>query len=65
MPEDSVNPIQLQKFLGGVDYPIEKAELLAHAEERGADENVLETLRRLPMDRFNSPNDVSEAFGKL
>jgi len=25
------NPIQVQKFLGGVDYPTEKASLVKHA----------------------------------
>lgn len=60
----TVNPIQLQKFLRGVDYPTDKDKLIEHARDEGADDNVLRTLRDLPMDRFNSPNDVSEAFGK-
>lgn len=60
-----VNPIQVQKFLGGIDYPAEKQQLLQRAEEQGADDDVRSTLERLPMDRFNSPNDVSEAIGKL
>ena len=60
-----VNPVQLQKFLGGIDYPTDKSTLVSHAEQSGADENALEVLRELPMDRFNSPNDVSEAVGKL
>jgi hypothetical protein len=59
----TVNPIQLQKFLGGVDYPVRKQDLIATAEQRGADENVLNTLRSLDRDEFNSPNDVSEAVG--
>jgi hypothetical protein len=57
-------PVELPKYLGGVDYPIDKEALVEHAEGKGADGNVLETLRELPMDHFNSPNDVSEAFGK-
>jgi len=35
------------------------------ARREGADEPVLRTLEQLPMDRFTSPNDVSEAYGKL
>jgi Protein of unknown function (DUF2795) len=61
----TVNPIQLQKYLGGIDYPTDKQSLVDKAREKGADDNVIETLQRLPMDRFNSPNDVSEAFGKM
>jgi hypothetical protein len=60
----SVNPIQVQKFLGGIDYPVSKDALVKHAEEHGADDNVREVLENLPMDEFNSPNDVSEAIGK-
>jgi hypothetical protein len=60
-----VNPIQVQKFLGGVDYPISKQELVKHAKGQGADADVTSTLEELPFDEFNSPNDVSEAIGKL
>jgi hypothetical protein len=58
----AVNPIQLQKFLGGIDYPTDKQTLLDTAKKNGADDNVLDTLKNLSADRFNSPNDVSEAF---
>lgn len=61
----TVNPIQLQKYLGGIDYPADKNTLLEHAQRSGADDGVLQVLRDLPMDRFNSPNDVSEAVGKI
>lgn len=60
-----VNPIQLQKFLGGIDYPTDKQTLLDTARKKGADDNVMQALEKLPMDRFNSPNDVSEAYGQL
>ncbi len=60
-----VNPIQVQRFLGGVDYPIGKRDLVEHAKSKGADEEVISTLEELPFDDFNSPNDVSEAIGKL
>jgi hypothetical protein len=58
------NPIQLQKYLGGVDYPADKQTLVRTARDQGADDDVIQTLESLPFDRFNSPNDVSEAFGK-
>ncbi|NJC73825.1 DUF2795 domain-containing protein [Planosporangium thailandense] len=59
----TVNPIQLQKFLKGIDYPADKNTLLQTARSNGADDNVIRTLEELPRDRFNSPNDVSEAIG--
>jgi hypothetical protein len=61
----TINPIQVQKFLSGVDYPASKDDLVKRAEDQGADREALDALRQMPGDRFNSPNDVSEAIGKL
>jgi hypothetical protein len=58
------SPIELQKYLGGVDYPADKQTLVDTARGNGADDDIVQTLQDLPFDRFNSPNDVSEAFGK-
>jgi hypothetical protein len=58
------SPIQLQKYLGGVDYPLDKDTLIQKARDNGADDDVIQTLQSLPADSFNSPNDVSEAFGR-
>ena len=63
--QGKVNPIQLQKFLKGLDYPCSKGDLVDAARDQGADDNVVATLLSLPRDRFNSPNDVSEAFGQM
>jgi hypothetical protein len=56
------NPIQMQKFLGGVDYPASRDELVAHARSSGADDAVLEHLRALPDRTFDGPNAVSQAY---
>jgi hypothetical protein len=61
----TVNPIQLQKFLGGIDYPAHKQDLIKMAQKSGADKQVMDTIKSLPRDDFNSPNDVSEAIGDL
>jgi hypothetical protein len=60
-----VNPIQLQKYLKGVDYPANREALLANAKKMGADENVYSSLEQLPDEDFETPADVSEAIGKL
>ncbi|MBX5446246.1 DUF2795 domain-containing protein [Sphaerobacter sp.] len=60
-----VNPVQLQKFLGGINYPIDKRALLDRARDAGADSDVLDALQRLPDQRYNSPTDISEQIGKL
>jgi hypothetical protein len=61
----AVNPIQLQKYLSGIDYPAKKQDLIERAQQQGADDNVVQTIKSLPRDDFNSPNDVSEAIGQM
>ena len=48
----TVNPIQIQTFLKGVDYPASKEDLLAHAERNGADEDIRATLEQLPGEAY-------------
>lgn len=61
----TINPIQVQKHLSGIDYPTDKQTIVETARQQGADDEVVSALERMPGDRFNSPNDVSEAIGKL
>ena len=58
-----VNPIQLQKYLKGVDYPATKAALLDNAKKMDADDNVCSSLENLPDEQFDAPVDVSRALG--
>lgn len=60
-----VNPIQIQKFLKGVDYPATKAALIENAKKMGADENMCASLEQLPDEDFETPADVSQAFGQM
>lgn len=61
---DKVNPIQMQKFLKGVDYPAGRDALVKHAEDSGADEPVLAGLRDMPDREYDGPNAVSQEFSK-
>ena len=59
-----VSPVQVQASLKGVDYPVDKPDLLARAQAAGADARVLEALTQLPEQRYSSPIEVSRALGK-
>lgn len=59
------NPIQVQKFLSGMDYPASKEEIVEHAKSKGADENIMQTLEQLPDESFETPADVSKAIGEI
>jgi hypothetical protein len=60
-----VNPVQVQKFLGGLDYPAGKQDILKKAEQEGADENVRSTLEQIPDRQYDGPNAVSHEIGKI
>ena len=56
-----VNPIQLQKALGGMNYPASKDDLVKHAENRDADKKVLSALKDMPdSETYESAADVNK-----
>lgn len=61
----AVNPIQLEKYLKGVNYPASKNDLIKQAEQNGADQKVLETLKQLPDQKFEGPTGISKAIGDM
>jgi len=58
---NSVSPIEIQKALGGMDYPADKNAIVKHAESSGAGDEVLEALKGLPDRSFDGPTGVNEA----
>lgn len=58
---ETPNPIQIQKFLGGVDYPASRDALLSKAKDSGADSNVIQALEAIPDKEYDSPTAVSSA----
>ncbi|WP_040792361.1 DUF2795 domain-containing protein [Nocardia paucivorans] len=56
-----ISPVQIQKFLGGIDYPCDRDEIIFTAEANGADDNVLDLLSELPDGLYEGPNAISEA----
>jgi Protein of unknown function (DUF2795) len=60
-----VNLVQLQKNLNEVNYPINKKDLIKHAEEKGADEKILRALKQLPLQDYETLATVSKALDNL
>ena len=59
-----VSPIDIQKALGGMDYPASKEQIVRHAQEHGGDEEVIEALKKIPDREYEGPSGVSSAvFG--
>jgi hypothetical protein len=62
---ETPNPIQIQKFLGGIDYPASRETLISRAKESGADSNVLDALQNIPDKEYDSPTAVSSAVSDV
>ena len=43
-----------------MDYPASKEDLVKHAEEKGADDEVLSALKDLPDRKYETPADVNK-----
>ncbi|MGE5491064.1 MAG: DUF2795 domain-containing protein [Actinomycetota bacterium] len=59
------NPVHVQKFLGGIDYPAAKEDIVKRAQQGGADQEVMDALGRIPDQEYSSPAAVSRALGQL
>jgi Protein of unknown function (DUF2795) len=55
------SPIDIQKALGGMDYPASKDQIVQHAESHGADKEVLDALRTIDDREYEGPSGVSSA----
>jgi hypothetical protein len=54
------NPIDLQKSLGGVNYPARKDDLVEHARKHGANDEVVESLKGIPDKEYDGPDQVQK-----
>jgi hypothetical protein len=62
MAKDFPTEIEVQKYLGGIDYPATKQDLKSHAQRHNAPQEVLGALDLLPDEEFRTPAAISKAF---
>lgn len=58
---ENPTPIELQKYLGGVDYPASREDLVSRARDNGAPDTLVSALESAGEDTFDSPAAVSRA----
>ena len=56
-----VSPIDLQKALGGMDYPATKEEIVKHAQEHGGSDDVIKALQGIEDREYDGPSGVSQS----
>jgi hypothetical protein len=61
----TLNPAQIEKNLKGVNYPVNKAELVKYVERNGADESVRLAISNLPNQSYDSLAAVNRAISAM
>jgi len=62
---NNIDPTDIQQALGGLDYPASKEELVQHARDNAAEEQVINFLERIEEGNYESPVEVQEELNKM
>jgi Protein of unknown function (DUF2795) len=57
------SPANVAQYLSGINFPCQKEDLVHHARQNGAGDEVLEVLRNMPEDEYNNMADVMQGYG--
>lgn len=63
--QGSISAAEVEKYIGGIDFPADKDELVNHARENGAPEEVLEFMEKFPDQEYGSAIDVSRGVSQV
>lgn len=58
----SLNPDDLQQYVGNVDYPASKEDLASKAEQNGAPQQVVDQIKNLDTDQISSFADLKSSL---
>lgn len=53
---------QLQKYLGGLEFPATREEVVAYAREKGADDDLIDMLENMSEERFETVAEIQESL---
>ncbi|KTD17129.1 DUF2795 domain-containing protein [Legionella jordanis] len=59
-----INPIEVQKYLKGINFPASKQNIIDCAKKNGAPSEVVDTIKNIKEEQFSSPTDISKHINK-
>lgn len=59
------NPIEVERHLKGIKFPANREDLIEHARQNDAPEEVLSTLEQMPDREFHNAADVAKGVGQI
>lgn len=63
--ENKPNPIEVQKFLEGIDFPANKDDIIETAQNNDAGQEIFDILEKLPKKEYRSPTEISQEIGTM
>ncbi|MFR9779094.1 DUF2795 domain-containing protein [Micromonospora sp. MS34] len=61
----SVTGVKWQQYLAGLDYPVSREDMVRWCQENGGSTEMLQMLKALPVEEFDSPAELREALDTL
>jgi hypothetical protein len=56
---------KIEEFMEGLNFPASKQDITSKAREKGADDNIMSMLQKLPDKMYQSQNDIKNELGNL
>lgn len=63
MQQGGTQSAQVQKSLGGLDFPATREDIIDHAKRNGASNEILQLLEELPRQPYENAGEVTRGFG--
>ncbi|HSX39047.1 MAG TPA: DUF2795 domain-containing protein [Candidatus Saccharimonadales bacterium] len=63
--KEEVNPAAVMQYLGGVEYPAYKEDLMSAAQNNRADNYTFDSLRLLSDRKFHTAKDVAQELSTI
>ncbi|QOV22692.1 DUF2795 domain-containing protein [Anabaenopsis elenkinii] len=61
----AVSAVDISKSLSGIDFPANKQDLVNHARQKNASQEILDILQKMPERQYGNMADVEHAFGEV
>lgn len=65
MVRGGLPPAQIGPFVKDINFPANKKDVIQHAQDINADEEVIDTLKSLPNQQFNSSQELKRVLADI
>ncbi len=65
MVHGGLPPAQIGPFINDINFPVNKKEVIQHAQNSNANPEVIDTLKNLPNQKFNSSQELKRILGNI